>query len=158
MCPNCDKSESKVLETRYLAKGSMIRRSRECAECGTRYTTYETAVPRALQIIKSNGRAQPFRLDKLKESIRKAYGKAEVDEQVNEVAGLVLREIIKLEQDEVSSLDVGKTVERHLRDSTMAFVRYAALYRRSESVEGIEKILDEARRHAKRLDPSKRRA
>lgn len=147
MCPNCNSAESSVVDTRHLAAGSMIRRSRRCKNCGTRYTTYEVAIPRPLQIVKSNGSVQPFRMDKLKHSIRKAYGKHELDEQVEELSALVLRDIIKLGEDEVSSLDVGKIVERHLRNDPVAFVRYATLCRRSKTIDEIQSILDETRRH-----------
>ena len=40
-CPICDYYDTRVKESR-VAHGLMVRRRRECVECGHRFTTYET--------------------------------------------------------------------------------------------------------------------
>jgi len=97
-----------------------------------------------LRVIKSDGRVQAFQTDKLKESIRKAYGKHEVDDQIEDIAVRVLLEIIRLSQAEVFSKDIGNAVERHLRPDPVAFVRYAAIHRHSEDIRDLEMIVKEA--------------
>jgi transcriptional repressor NrdR len=76
-CPRCD-STTKTLETRRVPDGA-VRRRRECSSCGHRFTTYERAVPEALQVIKRDGSRQPFDREKLLRSLSGATHKRDVD-------------------------------------------------------------------------------
>jgi transcriptional repressor NrdR len=76
-CPRCD-SPTKTLETRRVPDGA-VRRRRECTECGHRFTTYERAVPEALEVIKRDGSRQPFDRNKLLGSLNRASHKRDVD-------------------------------------------------------------------------------
>lgn len=40
-CPRCHESETRVVETRPIERGDVLRRRRECRACGHRWTTYE---------------------------------------------------------------------------------------------------------------------
>ena len=40
-CPKCGVDDDKVLDSRTAREGAAIRRRRECAACGHRFTTYE---------------------------------------------------------------------------------------------------------------------
>ena len=40
-CPNCGKTDSKVLDSRPSKDGGAIRRQRQCLVCSERFTTYE---------------------------------------------------------------------------------------------------------------------
>ena len=42
-CPFCQNDDTRVIDTRVVEEGMAIRRRRECAHCGERYNTYETA-------------------------------------------------------------------------------------------------------------------
>jgi transcriptional repressor NrdR len=76
-CPRCD-SPTKTLETRRVPDGA-VRRRRECTSCGHRFTTYERAVPEALEVIKRDGSRQPFDRQKLLRSLTGATHKRDVD-------------------------------------------------------------------------------
>ena len=76
-CPRCD-SPTKTLETRRVPDGA-ARRRRECSSCGHRFTTYERAVPETLEVIKRDGKRQPFDRDKLLGSLNRATHKRELD-------------------------------------------------------------------------------
>ena len=76
-CPRCD-STTKTLETRRVPDGA-IRRRRECPSCGHRFTTYERAVPEALEVIKRDGHVQSFDRDKLLGALVRASHKRDVD-------------------------------------------------------------------------------
>ncbi len=76
-CPHCD-SATKTLETRRVPDGA-TRRRRECPSCGHRFTTYERAVPEVLEVIKRNGKRQPFDRDKLLASLNRAAHKRALD-------------------------------------------------------------------------------
>jgi transcriptional repressor NrdR len=43
-CPICDGRLS-VIESREKSNGTIVRRRRECEDCGTRFTTLEQIVP-----------------------------------------------------------------------------------------------------------------
>jgi transcriptional repressor NrdR len=76
-CPRCD-SHSKTLETRRVPDGA-VRRRRECTSCGHRFTTYERAVPETIEVIKRDGRRQPFDRAKLRGALIRASHKRDVD-------------------------------------------------------------------------------
>jgi transcriptional repressor NrdR len=91
-CPRCD-SATKTLETRRVPDGA-TRRRRECSSCGHRFTTYERAVPETLEVIKRDGKRQPFDREKLLGSLHRASHKRDVDpRRLSLVADVVEREI-----------------------------------------------------------------
>jgi transcriptional repressor NrdR len=77
-CPRCDQPTG-ILETRKSDGGSALRRRRQCTKCGHRFTTYERAVPETLEVIKRDGRRQPFGREKLLRSLNGATHKRRVD-------------------------------------------------------------------------------
>jgi transcriptional repressor NrdR len=56
-----------------------VRRRRECSSCGHRFTTYERAVPKVLEVIKRDGSRQPFDREKLLGSLNRATHKRRLD-------------------------------------------------------------------------------
>ena len=76
-CPRCS-SPTKTLETRRVPDGA-VRRRRECTSCGHRFTTYERPVPDTLEVIKRDGKRQPFDRDKLLASLNRAAHKRALD-------------------------------------------------------------------------------
>ncbi|MDD5238294.1 MAG: transcriptional regulator NrdR, partial [Candidatus Omnitrophica bacterium] len=59
-CPFCGNKEDKVVDSRATAEESAVRRRRECAKCGKRFTTYEYVEEVSLMVIKKDGRREPF--------------------------------------------------------------------------------------------------
>jgi len=68
-CPFCRHEDSRVVDSRPVEEGTLIRRRRECSECGRRFTTSETS---ALMIIKRSGATEPFSREKVIEGVAKA--------------------------------------------------------------------------------------
>jgi transcriptional repressor NrdR len=92
ICPRCD-SPTKTLETRRVPDGA-TRRRRECTSCAHRFTTYERAVPEALQVIKRDGSRQPFDRHKLLGSLAGATHKRNVDpRRLSFIADVVEKEM-----------------------------------------------------------------
>jgi transcriptional repressor NrdR len=77
-CPRCE-SPTTTLETRKADAGAALRRRRECSSCGHRFTTYERAVPETLEVIKRDGKRQPFNRGKLLRSLTAATHKRKLD-------------------------------------------------------------------------------
>ena len=78
-CPKCTSIEDKVVDSRISKEGNTIRRRRECAECGHRYTTVEILVRDGIVVIKRDGRREDFDREKLVRAIRHACHKRPID-------------------------------------------------------------------------------
>ena len=59
-CPMCSSPEDRVVDSRLADDGTAIRRRRECATCGRRFTTFERIEEAALVVIKRSGDWEPF--------------------------------------------------------------------------------------------------
>ncbi|MBO5910133.1 MAG: hypothetical protein J6Q15_01345 [Clostridia bacterium] len=68
-CVFCGGAESKVVDSRYL-KDTSIRRRRECIKCGKRFTTYETVETNPMIVTNVFNEREPFKLEKLIESLK----------------------------------------------------------------------------------------
>ena len=69
LCPYCSFPEDKVVDSRAAREGRAIRRRRECAGCGRRFTTQETSV---VYVVKRSGATEPFSRAKVVTGVRKA--------------------------------------------------------------------------------------
>ena len=132
-CPKCGVDDDKVLDSRAARDGAAIRRRRECAACGHRFTTYEELDRDEVQVIKSDGSRQPFDRSKVDKAIRRACGKRPVsDEQIRTMIDHV---VAKLDGDEVKSSDIAELVMSELhRVDEVAYIRFASVYRRFTDV------------------------
>ena len=54
-CPQCESRDSRVVDSRDLEEAATIRRRRECATCGARFTTYERVEAARLVVVKRDG-------------------------------------------------------------------------------------------------------
>ena len=77
-CPVCSKDDDKVLESRAIAEGSAVRRRRECAQCGARFTSYERVEEKPLVVIKKDNSRQNYERGKILGGIKKACEKRPV--------------------------------------------------------------------------------
>ena len=85
-----------------------MRRRRECPSCGHRFTTYERAVPEALEVVKRDGRRQPFDRAKLLRSLNGATHKRKLDpRKLGLLADRVEREVREA-GGELSSARIGE--------------------------------------------------
>jgi len=64
-----------VLESRRSPDGDVVRRRRECASCGRRFTTFERRDPEAAYVIKRSGARQRFDRTKLRAALLAAAHK-----------------------------------------------------------------------------------
>jgi transcriptional repressor NrdR len=142
-CPNCGAPDSRVTDSRDT--GEEIRRRRECAQCGVRFTTYERIQRAALVVVKRDGRREEFNLEKLSRSIRLACVKrplptGSLDKLVEEIES----DLQRLGRAEVPAAVIGDATLKRLRDlDPVAYVRYASVYRDFEDLDGfISEIRD----------------
>jgi transcriptional repressor NrdR len=94
------------------------------------FTTFLKALPRSLQVVKSNGSYEPFKREKLLKSLNIALRKRPVSQRRIENA---IDEIINelAERNEVSSSELGNLLMIRLKAiDEVAYIRYASVYRK----------------------------
>ncbi|MDD2688894.1 MAG: transcriptional regulator NrdR [Candidatus Omnitrophica bacterium] len=135
-CPFCGNKEDKVVDSRATAEESAVRRRRECAKCGKRFTTYEYVEEVSLMVIKKDGRREPFDRKKILAGIMKACEKRPISiDKMEEVITQVERNIQKKSDREVSSSRIGEMVIEKLKAlDDVAYVRFASVYRQFKDV------------------------
>ena len=150
-CPFCKTDNDKVVDSRGAESGAVIRRRRECLECGRRYTTYERIEEIPLRVIKKDGTREGFERRKIVEGITKACEKRPVSsEAIERVVQEIERELADIADREVTSRQIGEMVMRKLRTlDQVAYVRFASVYREFKD---IEQFLDELRPMLERKD------
>jgi transcriptional repressor NrdR len=151
-CPVCHEDNDRVVDSRASHDGFAIRRRRECANCGHRYTTYERIESALVKLIKKDGARQPFDRSKIKSGLELACWKRPVsDAQLESIVNEVQNELEGRSDLEIESREVGELVMQHLRElDQVAYVRFASVYRQFEDVHDfvheLKPMLAEARR------------
>ncbi len=142
-CPFCEGSSTRVADSRLCEPGDAVRRRRECAECGRRFTTYERVEGVALTVRKRDGSAEPFDRDKLLGGLLRAATKRPL--QVPELEALAdsIALVVRARGGEAEAEDVGELALRGLIGlDRVAAIRFASVYRRFEDLSEFEAELE----------------
>ena len=136
-CPFCDQSETKVVDSRLLKEGFSVRRRRKCESCEKRFTTYETIEISMPNIVKLDGRREPYNREKIYSGIEKACQKRPIStEQVERIVENIEKSILELSLKEVKTYEIGKIVMMYLRNlDPVAYIRFASVYRKFQDVD-----------------------
>ena len=136
-CPFCGHADSKVVDSRETKEGDAIRRRRECAGCGRRFTSYERIDPIQYMVIKKDGRREPFDRGRVISGMLKACEKRPVSPaQLEAVADQLEGMLHDRNEKEVPTEDVGAFVMKRLRTlDQVAYVRFASVYREFRDVD-----------------------
>ena len=138
-CPFCEFESTRVVDSRLCEPGDAIRRRRECAGCGERFTTYERVEGIALTVRKRDGRAEPFDRDKLLGGLLRAATKRPL--QVPELEALAdsIAAAVRSQGGEAEVEFVGELALRGLISlDRVAAIRFASVYRRFEDLAEFE--------------------
>lgn len=135
-CPKCTSIEDKVVDSRITKEGNTIRRRRECAECGYRFSTIENLVRDGMVVIKRDGRREDFDREKLLRAARSACHKRPVDaEQLAMLVDDVLDVLEANYESETPSSAIGDAVMHRLKKiDQVAYVRFASVYKEFRDV------------------------
>ena len=130
-CPYCGHLQDKVVDSRESREGEVIRRRRECLECGRRFTSYERVDEIPYMVVKKDGRRERFDRQKLIAGLLKACEKRPV--RVNALEAVADRVEAALQErpdKEISTTEIGQHVMAELRQlDKVAYVRFASVYR-----------------------------
>lgn len=122
-----------------------VRRRRECerTRCAFRFSTSEEMELMDSAVVKRNGRREPYNREKLSAGLRKSLEKRPYTQsQFHVLVHTIEREIQKLRSGEITSSDIGEIVMRELKKfDSVAYIRFASVYRSFEDVERFEEEL-----------------
>jgi transcriptional repressor NrdR len=143
-CPQCEARDSRVVDSRDLDDSITIRRRRECAACGTRFTTYERIEAARLVVVKRDGTRQEFDRAKLASGLRKALTRRPVPDDAAEAAADEIEAELRANGlTEVPSSRVGELAQEKLRAlDQIAYIRFASVYRSFEDLEELKREVD----------------
>ena len=146
-CPFCGNIDTQVKDSRPAEDHAAIRRRRACPACAGRFTTYERVQLRDLTVIKKNGRREDFDRDKLDRSIRISMQKRPVEpERIDQMISGIVRRLESLGESDVPSDMIGQIVMETLaRIDTVAYVRFASVYKNFQNPDDFEAFAQELR-------------
>lgn len=136
-CPKCGCEESKVVDSRPSEGNDAIRRRRECARCGCRFTTYERREEMPLIVIKKDGSKETFDRQKIMRGLVRATVKRNVPiATLNSLIDSIESELRDNGITEIESKALGDMVlKRLLGVDKVAYVRFASVYRDFKDLE-----------------------
>ena len=138
-CPYCEVDHDKVVDSRPSDEGSVVRRRRECLECGRRFTTYERFEETAVLVRKRSGVVEPFDRDKLLAGIERAIAGRSVAEGAAAAIADDVEERVRAEGREVPTEFLGLAVLEHLRAlDAVSYLRFASVYKGFDAVADFE--------------------
>ncbi len=152
-CPYCQHRDSRVIETRTNEDETIVRRRRECPECGRRFRTHERVADVRLFVVKKDGRREPFSRSKMLAGMTKACEKRPVGQDVIErIADEIEREIRDEFEEEVPTSRIGSLVMNRLRDlDGVAYVRFASVYKEFRDAHSFVKEVEGLSQSSRRI-------
>ena len=143
-CPFCKEEDSRVVDSRAADDGNTIRRRRECASCGKRFTTYETVEKIPLMVIKNDGRRVVFDRNKLLNGLIRSCDKRDIPtERIIALADEIEKELRNTMNREVYTRDIGELVMEKLKNfDEVAYIRFASVYRKFADISGFREELE----------------
>ncbi len=144
ICPFCNYSDTKVVDSRDTNDGKITRRRRECLKCNARFSTYEEVELLRLSVIKRNRNKVDYDKKKIEIGIKKALEKRPVSsEKIAKLIGDIEYTIQTTEKSEITTKEIGKIILKKLRKlDEVAYVRFASVYKSFGSIESFKKELD----------------
>ena len=130
-CPYCGHLGDKVVDSRESKEGEVIRRRRECLECGKRFTSYERIDEIPYMVVKKDGTRERFERQKLIGGLLKSCEKRPVSVAALEtIADRVEATLQDRSDKEIATAEIGSFVMGELKGlDKVAYVRFASVYR-----------------------------
>lgn len=141
LCPFCNNSETKVIDSRESSDGKVIRRRRECLKCRKRFSTYEQLELLNFVVVKKDGRKEDYSRKKLESGIKKAFEKRPVDDRkIEEMVDEIEYKLHQKGNCEILSKEIGSLVLGKLKAvDDVAYLRFASVYKSFGSAESFKK-------------------
>lgn len=142
-CPFCGKIKDKVVDSREVKDGSLVRRRRECLACGRRFTSYERIDEIPYMVVKKDGSREKFNRDKIISGLLRAIEKRPISLiQLEDIVYKAERYVQESADRERSTNEIGKIIMKELKKlDKVAYVRFASVYLEFEDVSEFMKEL-----------------
>ena len=142
-CPKCSNMDSKVVDSRMIEEGGVIRRRRECERCGHRYTTFERIGNVELVVIKKDWTKEMYDRAKLKKAVMLEFAKRSVQPDVIDALISNLEVKWQSEGSEVLSTKIWEDILASLREiDPVVYVRFASVYQSFNSFEDFKQFIE----------------
>jgi transcriptional repressor NrdR len=144
-CPYCRAMETRVVDSRLAAGGTVVWRRRACDACQRRFTTYERVEHAPPMVVKKDGQREPFDRDKILRSLRIACNKRPIStDDLEATAAALERELSESGEKEVASVVIGERVMARLKAlDGVAYVRFASVYKSFRDIDEFKAEMDE---------------
>ena len=145
-CPYCSFDSTRVVDSRLTDPGDSIRRRRECAGCGNRFTTHERAEELPIGVVKRDGSTQRFdRRKLLRGLVRAAGGRPVGGEQLEGLADSIAHQV-RHGGPQVPAARIGDLAERGLaRLDPVTAIQFASVYRRISDLDELAAVVQKLR-------------
>lgn len=142
-CPFCQKSQTRVVDSRLSPCQSQIKRRRACDNCKARFSTYESPMIDWPKVVKRDECKESFCEQKLRSGFVLACDKLSISKDTIELhITEIKKQILRYAQREITSNKIGELVMAQLRIlDPVAYVRFAAVYKRCHDLVEIDGLI-----------------
>jgi transcriptional repressor NrdR len=132
--------------------GMMVRRRRECDKCEYRFSTTEELELLDLTVVKRDGRHEAYARAKIRDGLLRSLTKRPyTQDRFDRLIHGIERDIQKKKKREITSNEIGEIVMKHLsKFDTVAYIRFASIYRAFEDVDTFENEIRSLARERKK--------
>ena len=143
-CPFCNFADTKVVDSRLSGNDSQVRRRRECLNCGSRWSTIESAELNLPRVIKKDNSREDFSEKKVELGILRALNKRSVDKgSIDTAIQNIINKLKTLTDKEIISSQIGILVMQELRElDQVAYIRFASVYHSFEDLQAFQDIIN----------------
>ena len=155
-CPYCGYTQDRVVDSRESKEADSIRRRRECEKCEKRFTTYERIDEIPYMVVKKDGRRQKFERQKVLSGLLHACEKRTISSaQLEKIVDETETFIIDSPERERTTSEVGELIMNRLKAlDTVAYIRFASVYRDFKDVREFKAELEQLLNHGKVPQPT----
>lgn len=148
-CPYCGFAQDKVVDSRESKEADSIRRRRECERCNKRFTTYERIDEIPYMVVKKDGRREKFDRQKVLSGLLRACEKRPVSaSKLEKIVDQTEAYVVDSPERERTTSEVGELIMSQLKDiDTVAYIRFASVYRDFKDVREFKEELEELLMH-----------
>src|ERR1700758_2283453 len=144
-CPFCGFANDKVVDSRESKEAESIRRRRQCLKCSKRFTTYERIDEIPYMVVKKDGRREKFERQKVLSGLLHACEKrpisaSKLETLVDETESF----LTDSPERERTTSEIGELLMSRLKSlDTVAYIRFASVYRDFKDVREFKEELEE---------------
>jgi len=133
------------VDSRESKDADSIRRRRECEGCGKRFTTYERIDEIPYMVVKKDGRREKFDRQKVLNGLLHACSRRPVPAvRLGEIVDETEAFVVDSAERERSTREVGELIMERLKEiDTVAYIRFASVYRDFKDVREFKAELEE---------------